>query len=44
VETKEGHFLIIPLIKKHLFDNPDYLTVDYILFQTQTLKLHPTKF
>jgi hypothetical protein len=35
--SKEGLFIVIPLVKKHLFGNPEYNLVDFVTINTQTM-------
>jgi len=41
--SKEGHLMIIPLVKKNLFGSAEYGTIEFATFDTTTLSARPRK-
>lgn len=41
--SKEGNLIIIPLVKNNQFGSVEYGTIDFVLFDTTTLKAKPNK-
>lgn len=41
--SKEGHLLIIPMIKYNLFGSSEYGTIEFLIFDSTTLTEHPKK-
>jgi hypothetical protein len=41
--SKEGHLLIVPMLKYNLFGSSEYGTIDFLIFDTTTLSAQPKK-
>ena len=42
--SKDGQFIVIPLVKTHIFNNSEFNTVDFCHLNTQTLQLYEYKY
>jgi len=42
--SKDGLFIVIPIVKTHLFGNAEFDTVDFCHLNAQTLQLHEYKY